>query len=158
MAAEDMIKIICFYTKVVVTHLFCYHIGCKNKTRGWYVDIAPEVFEESHGCSKNNQKVCRIWTRKFETGNRDNKDYALVMAHGMGAGGALFALSMDELTTYSTTKNPTRTLSIISIANTASGYSSGVPDSSKDWNSGNVPSTKVSVDTRTTPREVKAMI
>ena len=100
MAAEDMI--ICFYTKVVVTHLFCYHIGCKNKTRGWYVDIAPEVFEESHSCSKNNQKVCRIWTRKFETGKRDNKDYALVMAHGMGAGGALFALSMDELTRYST--------------------------------------------------------
>ena len=87
---------------MVVTHLFCYYIGCKNKTRGWYVDIAPEVFEESHGCSKNNQKVCRIWTRKFETGNRDNKDYALVMAHGMGAGGALFALSMDELTKYST--------------------------------------------------------
>ena len=22
-----------YYTKVVVTHLFCYHIGCKNKTR-----------------------------------------------------------------------------------------------------------------------------
>ena len=81
---------------------FCYYIGCKNKTRGWYVDIASEVFEEGHGCSKNNQKVCRIWTRKFETGNRDNKDYALVMAHGMGAGGALFALSMDELTRYST--------------------------------------------------------
>lgn len=75
---------------------------CKNKTRGWYVDIAPEVFEESHGCCKNNEKVCRIWTRKFETGKRDNKDYALVMAHGMGAGGALFALSMDELTRYST--------------------------------------------------------
>ena len=87
---------------MVVTHLFCYYIGCKNKTRGWYVDIAPEVFEENHGCCKNNEKVCRIWTRKFETGKRDNKDYALVMAHGMGAGGALFALSMDELTRYST--------------------------------------------------------
>ena len=66
------------------------------------MDIPPEVFEESQKCCKNSQKSCRIWTRKFETGKNENKDYALVMAHGMGAGGALFALSLDELTRYST--------------------------------------------------------
>ena len=64
---------------------------------------------------------------------------------------------MEKLTTYSITKNPTRTLSIIDIAATASGYSSGVPDSAKDWNSGKVPRTKVKVETRTTPNEVKAI-
>ena len=63
-----------------------------------------------------------------------------------------------KLTTYSITKKPTRTLSIIAIATTASGYSSGVPDSSKDWNSGKVPRTKVNVETSTTPKEVKAII
>ena len=63
----------------------------------------------------------------------------------------------EKLTTYSITKNPTRTLSIIDIAATASGYSSGVPDSAKDWNSGKVPRTKVKVETRTTPNEVKAI-
>jgi hypothetical protein len=56
------------------------------------------------------------------------------------------------------TKKPTKTLSIMAIANTASGYSSGVPDSSYDWNSGNVPSTNVRVEIKTIPKEVKAMI
>ena len=97
MAVEDI-----SYIKMVVTQIFCYQIGCKTKSKGWYVDIPPEVFEESQKCCKNSQKSCRIWTRKFETGKNENKDYALVMAHGMGAGGALFALSLDELTRYST--------------------------------------------------------
>ena len=48
-------------------------------------------------------------------------------------------------------------MSIIAIATTASGYSSGVPDSSNDWNSGKVPRTKVNVETSTTPKEVKAI-
>ena len=65
---------------------------------------------------------------------------------------------IKKLTTYSITKNPTRILSIIFIAYTASGYSGGAFLSSSDWNSGNVPNTKVNVDIRTTPRDVKAMI
>lgn len=48
-------------------------------------------------------------------------------------------------------------LSIIDMAKIMDGYSVSTPDSSFVWNSGNVPNTKVMVEIRTTPSEVKAM-
>ena len=61
------------------------------------------------------------------------------------------------LTTYSIRKNPTAMLSITPMTMTASGYSSGKPLSASGWNSGKVPKTKVRVEIRTTPKDVKAI-
>ena len=58
---------------------------------------------------------------------------------------------------YSMRKNPTAMLSMMAMTRTASGYSSGNPDSSSGWNSGNVPKTKVIVEIKTTPNEVNAI-
>ena len=60
--------------------------------------------------------MCRIWTRKFETVKIDNPTLqnghvahhveedndCLVMIHGLGAGGALFALNVDGLSKHFT--------------------------------------------------------
>ena len=55
------------------------------------------------------------------------------------------------------TKKATAMLSTTLMTMTASGYSSGTPDSDSGWNSGKVPNTKVMVEISTTPREVKAI-
>ena len=54
-------------------------------------------------------------------------------------------------------KNPTVMLSMMCMALTASGYSGSWPDSSSDWNSGNVPRMKVMVEMMTTLNEVNAI-
>lgn len=64
----------------------------KTPSEGFYVDVGTI-----------NGQPCRIWTRKFhgptqkvqKTG--DNKTLPLVMIHGMGAGLAIFALTLDTL-------------------------------------------------------------
>ena len=61
------------------------------------------------------------------------------------------------LTTYSMRKKPTVMLSMMCMATTASGYSGSCPDSSSDWNSGNVPRMNVIVEMMTTLKDVKAM-
>lgn len=81
---------------------------CKTPSKGWYVDIPAEVFQDKQKCYHRKPGPCRIWTRKFEKVNiresrsnghveKTNDDHPLVMVHGLGAGGALFALNVDGL-------------------------------------------------------------
>ena len=74
--------------------------------------------------------------------------------------------SFYSITVYSMRKKTTAMLSIISIANWTAGYFSictpflsnaGSSPWFSGWNSGNVPKTKVIVETKTTPNEVKAI-
>ena len=102
--------------------------GSKASSKGWYVDVPAEIFDTQQGCCKSRKPPCRIWTRKFEKNSQDNdlliqrlpklkngigvhhnlekyktaNDYPLVMVHGLGAGGALFALSFEELSKHFT--------------------------------------------------------
>ena len=100
-------------------------------SKGWYVDVPAEVFNQNQRCLLREQNPCRIWTRKFEKvripdlhtlGDRsteklptiendvynvdkeylDENETALVMVHGLGAGGALFALNFDGLAKHFT--------------------------------------------------------
>ena len=77
-----------------------------------------------------------------------------------------FSNSFYSITVYSIRKKTTAILSIISIANWTVGYFSictpflsnaGSSPWFSGWNSGNVPKTKVIVETKTTPNEVKAI-
>jgi hypothetical protein len=111
-----LIKLILYYYKKLYSL-----IGCATPSRGWYVDIRSELmFDESDKkcCQRKQNEVCRIWTRKFEKvkivdnktlqnghahgADNDKKNDCLVMVHGLGAGGALFALNFDGLSKHFT--------------------------------------------------------
>ena len=96
-------------------------LGCKTPSRGWYVDIPhDQIFDDNDQkcCQRKRNGICRIWTRKFEkakiqkdvthqNGNirnveSDKESGSLVMVHGLGAGGALFALNFDGLAKHFT--------------------------------------------------------
>ena len=60
-------------------------------------------------CQRKPNEMCRIWTRKFEkvnpslqNGHQNVEQDSLVMIHGLGAGGALFALNFDGLSKHFT--------------------------------------------------------
>ena len=87
------------------------------------MDIPGELLFDEHEnncCQSKQNEVCRIWTRKFEKVKRNQKaennqnlqnghripdhdvEDCLVMIHGLGAGGALFALNFDGLSKHFT--------------------------------------------------------
>ena len=65
------------------------------RSEGYYVEFPGKFFEDG-------SRPCRLWTRKIEPlGQPEEESVPLVMIHGFGAGGALFALNVKELAKYS---------------------------------------------------------
>jgi len=49
-------------------------------------------------CGTINDQMCNVWTMKFTSKAKEKRSTPIVMLHGMGAGWALFAMNIDDLT------------------------------------------------------------